>query len=167
MSDGSREALAVLGLLPVWRLRPAFQPAVPAAAQGAEGSAPSQPEQFRFVVMAASQQTQTLWRQIVLATRGMSPLHQILSEAEILTMAQRDQLQTLLHSSPSGTSFYCVADVDLADDFVALAGEAPQWVVSPIGSLSQLIEGAEQKRQFWAQLVALNRSLSGERSESV
>lgn len=162
MSDGSRDALAVLGLLPVWRLRAAFQPAaVSALEESAELPAQSQPEQFRFIVVAASQQTQTLWRQIVLATRGMSPLHQILSDAVMLTMVQRDQLQTLLHTSRSGTCFYCVADVDLADDFAALAVGAPQWSVSPIGSLAQLIEGAKQKRQFWAQLVALNRKLSG------
>ncbi len=164
MSDGSREALAVLGLLPVWKLRQEFQsdllPQAQEHEQAKEQTELSERVAVRFIVIATSPQTQTLWRQILSAARGLSFLHEAISQAVVLAVAQRDRLQSILHESPAGTCFYLVGEPDLSTEFAALAAGSARWAVSPLPSLSRLMENAAEKRRFWAQLAALNRGLS-------
>ncbi len=165
MSDGSRESLTVLGLLPVWKLRPSFQPESAREAkqdeQGGQQGGPQAHGAVSFVVIATTPKAQILWQQIVLAARGLTFLHAAMSEAVVLTIAQRDRLQSIVHDSPSGTCFSILGEPELAKDFKALIAESSGHSVLTLPPLWRLLEGPAAKRECWVRLVALNRGLSG------
>ncbi len=161
MSDGSREALTVLGLLPVWRLRQEFvsrgvpDRETPMAPLGA--SATASIAEFRFVVMASSPETQTLWKQILMASRGLSGLHSAMSQATVLASVQRDRLQSVFSDAPAQTRFILLADTDVSDPFEALVAASTHGAVIRLVGLDRLLQGPHEKRQLWAQLVSLHR----------
>ena len=169
MSDGSREALTVLGLLPVWRLRQEFVPrdaprdAPDRETRGdvADTSATAlvaSMAEVRFLVMASSTQTQGLWRQILMASRGLSGLHSAMSQATVFSAVQRDRLQSVLQDAPAGTQFILLADVDLSGPLEAMvAASSHSSVVVRLTALEQLLLEPQQKRRLWAQLVSLHR----------
>ncbi len=161
MSDGSRDALTVLGLLPVWRLRPEFAPAqtpdhdAPVDLVSTNEVLPT--AEVRFVVMASGPQTQALWKQILMASRGLSGLHAAMLQATIFSTVQRDRLQSVLRDAPTGTRFILLADVDLSDPFAAMVAASPHGAVVRLPALDRLLLNPTEKRAFWAQLVLLHR----------
>ena len=168
MSDGSREALTVLGLLPVWRLRQEFAPrdaprnAPDRETRGDVADTSATPlvasmAEVRFLVMATSTQTQALWRQILMASRGLSGLHSAMSQATVFSAVQRDRLQSVLQDAPAGTQFILLADVDLSDPFEAMVAASPHGAVVRLPALDRLLLNPTEKRAFWAQLVLLHR----------
>ncbi len=165
MSDGSRESLTVLGLLPVWKLRPSFQShSVPETKKDEQLGHDAEPQArgaVRFVVIASTPAAQTLWQQIVFAARGLSFLHESMSQAVVLTAAQRDRLQSIVQDAPVGTRFGVVGEADLAKELTALVAGSLGHAVLALPPLTRLIDGAAAKRECWGQLVALNRDLAG------
>lgn len=161
MSDGSRDALAVLGLLPVWRLRPEFAPAhvpdheTPVDPVSASETLPT--AEVRFVVMASGPQTQALWKQILVASRGLSGLHAAMLQATIFSTVQRDRLQSVLRDAPAAARFILLADVDLSDPFEALVAASSHGAVVRLPALDRLLLNPNEKRELWAQLVLLHR----------
>lgn len=161
MSDGSREALTVLGLLPVWRLRQEFvsrgtpDRETPTASFGTSGTVSM--AEVRFVVMASSPQTQTLWKQILMASRGLAGLHSAMSQATVFSSVQRDRLQSVLRDAPAQTRFILLADLEMSDAFEALVAASSHGTVSRLTALDRLLREPQEKRQLWAQLVSLHR----------
>ncbi len=165
MPDGSRESLTVLGLLPVWKLRSSFQSNSARETKkheqlGQEGE-PQARGAVRFIVIASTPAAKALWQQIVSAARGLSFLHESISQAIVLTATQRDRLQSIVQDAPVGTRFGVVGEADLATEFTALVARSSGQAVIALPSLTRLIDGATAKRECWGQLVALNRDLAG------
>jgi hypothetical protein len=163
MSDRSRDAMTVLGLLPAWRLRQEFAPSAAPDHDGevAAGSATLSASigAVRFVVMASTPQTQTLWKQILMTSRGLSGLHEAMSQAAVFSSVQRDRLQSVLHEAPSGARFILLADISLADPFEELVSASSHGSVLRLTGLDRFVSEPLKKRDLWAQLVSLHRAL--------
>lgn len=161
MSDGSREALTVLGLLPVWRLRQEFATRRPSDREASVAplgtAATASIAEVRFVVVASSPKTQILWKQMLMASRGLSGLHSAMSQAVVFSAVQRDRLQSVLHDAPAQTRFILLADADLSEPFEALVAASSGGSVVRLNALDRLLLEPHEKRQLWAQLVSLHR----------
>jgi hypothetical protein len=109
--------------------------------------------------MASTPQTQTLWKQILMTSRGLSGLHEAMSQAAVFSSVQRDRLQSVLHEAPSGARFILLADISLADPFEELVSASSHGSVLRLTGLDRFVSEPLKKRDLWAQLVSLHRAL--------
>ena len=151
MAELSREAMALMGLSPMWKRRERYQDAAAVASYAGSG--------LQIAVVVSDAASGVLWKRISSVLIGLGFSRVVLEQSIVVQGPQADVLTHRLREQRPA------ALLVLGNDLLQAARSADPALfdglrVSVAPSLAECIASLQAKRQLWANLTALHRQFS-------